>query len=112
MNEAEKFVLELKPYKGKRAYPETLRLNVGKYVVRCRNGNESWSAIQRKLGLGKNTIKNWAEKIPRDIQPIKIKHAVQSMEKVNAITITSPKGWKIEGLNFKKATLLLREIHR
>jgi len=113
MKEAEKLVLKLKPYKGKRRYPESLRLKTGRYIVRCRKQGESWGVIQQKLCLGNNTIKSWAEKVEsNDIQPVKIKRVGARTKTINSLTIMSPQGWRIEGLDFQTATQFLKEIHR
>ena len=113
MKDAEKLALKLRPHKEKRGYPEALRLKVGRYIVRCRKEGESWSAIQKKLGLSNATVKSWAEKIASNhIQPVRIKHTVVGIEKINSLTITSPQGWRIEGLHFQRAIELLKEMHR
>ena len=108
MNEAEILAEKLKSNQGGR-YPEALRIEATDYIMRCRDLDQSWYTIQKKLNIGKTTIQNWYEKArPKKaikLQPIKIKQGDANSR--NMFSIVSPQGWRIEGLRLEDIKRLL-----
>ncbi len=106
MNEAIILAEKLKSNQGGR-YPEALRLEATDYILRCRDADQSWYLIQKKLNIGKTTIQNWYAKAsqekPIKLQPVKIKSCgLKSQSGLNQLAIVSPEGWRIEGLRIEE----------
>ena len=114
MNEATILAEKLKSNQGGR-YPEALRLEATDYILRCRDADQSWYLIQKKLNIGKTTIQNWYAKArqekPIKLQPVKVKScASESESRQNKRAIVSPEGWRIEGLRLDEIKEIFETI--
>ncbi len=115
MNEAKTLAEKLKSNQGGR-YPEALRLEATDYVLRCRDADQSWYLIQKKLNIGKTTIQNWYAKTSQEKPiklPVKIKsRGLKSQSGLNELAIVSPEGWRIEGLRIEEIKGIFEMIRR
>jgi len=96
MNEAKHLLKKLKPHRG-RKYPNQLRLEVGNYIVNCRDAGQNWFEIQKKLEIGNVRVKNWYAKSRakkrKSVQPVKLKPTVScASEILSMVRVVSPEG--------------------
>ncbi len=96
-------------------YTEDIRKRVVDYVHQQRLLNVTYTDLSKQIGLSPTTLAKWARKyesqkpafLPvhvRDNQPIQTRSAGASF------SITSPKGWRIQGLDLEALTAIIGRI--
>ena len=96
-------------------YPETLQRRIADYVHQQRLLEVSYVELSRQIGLSPTTLSKWARKFPqpessflpvhiRDTEPPRAAHPQPR------ISITSPNGWTIQGLDRNDLTAIIGRL--
>ena len=107
MEEKRALLEELQRREGLRYAPE-LRRRVMAYVERARAQGMSWSRLSGELGIPAHTLSRWGSE-PSDGGGFVSVRTPQSQGK-GTITLVSPQGWRLEGLDTQTAVTLLRSL--
>jgi hypothetical protein len=80
------------------------------YSRRQRAAGHSWARIAHAVGLSVGSLKNWSQTPPavRALVPVAV--AVGRAESTAALSIVSPGGYRVAGLDLATATALLRAL--
>jgi hypothetical protein len=97
-----------RPERGKRYAPE-LRARILLFAEARRDEGTSWEAIAAELGMSTETLRGWREAdagASRAMVPVRVVDETLP----RGVSITSPSGYRIEGLTLQDATRVLREL--
>ena len=104
-------------------YPEEFRRRVARYAER-RLGQTTTTGISREVGIPWVTIRRWQgrlkstaerrrpEATSRPMVPVHVTEATGqgSLDKTKAIRVTTPQGWKIEGLSVDEVCRVVERL--
>ena len=97
--------------------PAELRFRVVAYARQCRERGEPVSDIAIRLGLVESTLARWlrrgrAEEATAGFRPVAIVPVggVSGADQVAALTLVTPGGCRVEGLDVESAAYLLRVL--
>jgi hypothetical protein len=88
--------------------PDAVRAKVLAYSRRQRATGHSWARIGRVVGLSVGSLKNWS-RTPRPARTL-VPVAVAPEEPTAALVIVSPGGYRVEGLDLRTTSALLRAL--
>ena len=93
-------------------YPASLRREILGFARHRRSAGESLKEIARDLGLPWQTLHRWLERSPRRrFRPVAVVASPpESADSGPAITIVSPQGFRVEGLDLASAADLLKRL--
>ena len=84
-------------------FPEELQRRVTAYVHKQRAKNVPYIILSKQIGLSATALAKWAQKYPPpatgDFLPVRVVAAPSALVTNNTISITSPNGWNIKGLD-------------
>ena len=90
-------------------YEEELRTRVTAYVVKARRVGVSWTKLSESLGIAVATIQRWAETSGERSGGLA---RVRVVRDSGAVSVVSPDGWRIEGLDAAQALAFVRGCNR
>lgn len=87
-------------------YPEPVRQRVGAYARRRRQAGARWSELTAELGISSTTMSNWMRALPPEptFLPVPVSTPPAPPQ---FLTVTSPAGWRIDGLSFSQLTEMM-----
>jgi len=101
--------------------PETVRETVLAYVAAARAGGLEWREISQALGLSPGALRRWQlansmkkrdnnGKPPRAFLPVVLHRSARTKATttIATVSLTSPTGYRVEGLTARSAAELLR----
>jgi len=95
--------------------PDEVREVVMRYVAEARSHDISWEEISRTVGLSQSALMRWQRprrRAQRALLPVAV--AGNATEPAGTsggtITVTTPAGYRVEGLRIDEATELLRTL--
>lgn len=104
------------PLQGQ-GYPPAVRARVVRYVRRRRAAGLTWTALALEVGLSTTTLSNWSRDSLSDPEPsesaflpVRITPTPPATPPAPAsatLSLTSPTGWRIDGLDLPSLTQLL-----
>lgn len=91
-------------------YPEELRRMAAKYARRRVTAGAAIASIAKELGVAEQSLRNWmgTDSDFRRVQVIESVPAEQS--DTGTLVLTSPSGYRLEGLDMDSAFQLLRTL--
>lgn len=96
--------------RGKR-YPADLKRRVTAYALRQRDAGATYEAIAETLGLAFETVRRWCMAVtPSDERPPMLVPVEVVAEARSPVTIISPSGYRLEGLEPAEAVAALRAL--
>ena len=90
-------------------YEAELKTRVTAYVVKARRVGVSWTKLSESLGIAVGTIQRWAE-VSGDRQGGLAR--VRVVSNSGAVSVVSPEGWRIEGIEAGQALAFVRGLSR
>ena len=89
-------------------YPAEVRQRVGAYARQRRQAGARWSELAAELGISSTTMSNWMRALPPEptFLPVHINTPTPSTSP-QPLTVTSPGGWRIDGLSFGQLSELM-----
>lgn len=117
-NEAKK--RKTTPRMANRPYPDRLRRAGNEYVRRRMAAGLRQAEIARELGLSETTIWRWAKTTTRSeastdrqrssFKPVAIVGTARGRVEAQVLSVVTPQGYRVEGLDVTSAAALLREL--
>lgn len=93
----------------KQSYRPELKARIIAYVEQRRSAGASQSAISREVGVKWTTLRRWLSKKPSTaLVPVQVRDSVA--ESSPRLTIVSPSGFRLEGLDAREAVALFRTL--
>ena len=92
----------------KGGFPVEVRERVGRHIRRRRQAGVHWSKLATELGLSPATMTNWMKAVPEPqsvFLPVPVEKRTQPP--LANLTVTSPAGWRIDGLNIDQLAQLI-----
>jgi len=94
-----------------RRYPPELRARVVAWASRRHRAGASWEDIKEELGLQWDSVRRWCQdtnSVPvRALVPVRV---VPTRAVERLVSVSSPGGFRIEGLTLDEAAQLLRAL--
>ena len=95
-----------------RRYPQELRRRVVAWASRKHRAGASWQEIKKELGLQWDSVRRWCQletkSMPtRALVPVRV---VPTLAAERLVSVSSPGGFRIEGLTLDEAAELLRAL--
>lgn len=97
--------------------PDDVREVVMAYVAEARSGNMAWNEISRTVGLSQSALMRWQRpqrraRKQRAILPVAVEEDTvePASTQGGTIAVTTPAGYRIEGLRVGEAAELLRTL--
>ena len=95
-----------------RRYPQELRTRVVAWASRRHRAGASWQDIKKELGLQWDSVRRWCQletksKPVRALVPVRV---VPTRAAERLVSVSSPAGFRIEGLTLDEAAELLRAL--
>ena len=114
----EKFRREAEQFRSKRAHhaepwPAQLREFAVKYAARQQAAGCSLGQVARQLGIAETTLWKWRQgESPAVLRPVMIQAEArpETTEPAPLLTLISPRGYQLVGLDARSALLALREL--
>lgn len=83
-------------------YPPELKRQLGDTIVQLREAGWTYTAIGEAVGLSGRSIRTWVERLQLDeadheMRPVVLDDPVTT-SMPSTLTLTSPGGWRLEGL--------------
>lgn len=101
---------------GSFRYPEEFRQRAARWATRQRRGGQTQAAIQRQVDVPWVTIQRWmqtlteqAETESTSLVPVQIDR-LSSSATADGMVLTSPDGWRLEGLTVDQAVEVLGRL--
>ena len=93
-------------------YPELLREVALRYCDEQQSRGRSLSSLSGDLGVSLPTLIRWRERSARPpiLQPVRLMPSPRESRSEESLTLVTPEGYRIEGLDPASAAKLLREI--
>ena len=103
----QRFVRDHRPPDGQ-GYAPAVRARVVRYVRRRRADGLTWAALVPEVGLSTTTLSNWLRDSNDDDTPaFLLVHLAPPPPVVAPLSLTSPNGWCIDGLDLHDIAQLI-----
>ena len=99
-----------------RRWPEWLRRDVLAFAMRGRAERRTWCQIADDLGMSSQTVRRWCllaapVAAPVTLAPVEVVHLSRpAAEPVLTLSLTTPAGYRIDGLDVARVSALLRSL--
>lgn len=95
--------------------PEELRARVVAYVEVRRGEGASFRKIGRELGISSTAVRRWLRREPGggrgELVPVRVAGGAHAPGwSVGGVTVVSPRGWRVEGLDLEGVVALLEVL--
>ena len=100
---------------GRCRYPQDLREAVVFYAWRRRSEGAKITVICRELGLHYKTLQKWLQLKQERFLPVKVKNAIgqpRSVSMSGSPVLTTPRGYRVDGLQVEELLFLLHHLGR
>lgn len=92
----------------KRRYEVSLKQRIMHFVAQERLSGRSWSSLSTGLGVAEQTLKKWSRE--QDPPRCRLLHVRTVSASTGLVSVVSPSGWKIEGLDLSQALQLVTDL--
>ena len=100
---------------GRCRYPQDLREAVVVYARRRRSEGVKVKGVCRELGLHYKTLRKWLRSEQERFLPVKVKEEIdppKSVPMTGTPVLTTPRGYRVDGLHVEELLILLHHLDR
>lgn len=93
-----------------RRYPAALRERIARYARSRHDEGASWATIGEELSVPWETLRRWSRGARSSTAMVPVEVVQPTVAAEAGVAIVSPTGWRLEGLEVRKAVAVLRAL--